>query len=59
MMSLCVQVRGADISAVEGGILQHLGNSGGSGEGGSGGHVTIPGQVCHQGCVCVCVHGQV
>ncbi len=37
-------MRGADISAVEGGILQHVGTS--SGGGVSASHVTIPGQVC-------------
>ncbi len=37
------QVRGANISAVEGGILQHVGTS--SEGAASTSHVTIPGQV--------------
>ncbi len=42
---LPTQVRGADINAVEGGILQHVRSS--SSEGGaSTSLVTIPGQVC-------------
>ncbi|XP_064388504.1 thioredoxin-like protein 1 [Halichondria panicea] len=39
------QVKGADISAVEGGILQHVGTMSGGG-GVSASHVTIPGQIC-------------
>ena len=38
-------MKGADISAVEGGILQHVGTTSGGG-GVSASHVTIPGQVC-------------